>query len=67
MDHYGWETAQAYLTDLITSDEENEKRYKKAYTEATATKLKKQKLSGAKPKMKDVPSDTKWPFLGSSG
>ena len=29
-DRYGWETAQAYLTDLIASDEEDEKRLKKA-------------------------------------
>ena len=67
MDHYGWETAQAYLTDPIASDEEDEKRLKKACKEVKATKLEKQKLSGAKPKRKDVPGITKQPFLGSSG
>ena len=29
-DRYGWETTQAYLTDPIVSDEEDEKRLKKA-------------------------------------
>ena len=64
-DRYGWEIAQAYLTDPIMSDED-EKRLKKARKEAIAAKLEKQKLFGGKSKRKDVPSATKRPFLGSS-
>ena len=52
---------------MITSDEEDEKRLKKACKEAIATKLEKQKLSGGKSKRKDAPRATKRPFLGSSG
>ena len=66
-DHYGWETAQAYLTDPIASDEEDEKRLKKAHKEEIATKLEKQKLSNELSKRTDVPSAIKRPFLGSSG
>ena len=66
-DHYGWETALAYLTDPIASDEEDEKRLKKARKEAIAAKLEKQKLANGKSTRKDVPSATKRPFLGSSG
>ena len=66
-DCYGWETSQAYLTDPVASDEEDEKRLKKARKEVIAAKLEMQKLSGGKSKRKDVPSTTKRPFLGSSG
>ena len=40
-DRYGWETAQAHFTDPIASDEEDEKRLKKARKEVIAAKLEK--------------------------
>ena len=40
MGRCGWETAQAYLTDPIASDEEDENRLKKARKEAIAAKQK---------------------------
>ena len=41
-DCYGWKIAQAFLTDLIASDEDNEKRLEKAHKEAIVCKLEKQ-------------------------